>query len=326
MGRELSFDPFPFISNPHHQTILAAFFNFLSEPESKEWSIRLSDGDRLSVQISTPPNWKSTDPTIVVVHGLCGSHRSPQVVRTLNRLYPRGYRVVRFNMRGCGSGKGFAKNCYHCGKSDDLFEVVWRLHQESPDSPILLCGFSLGGNVVIKMAGELGNLGNRYLSGVIAVNPPVDLYSSVQMLGMPSNSLYEKYFYKLLRADVHFRQSQFRDLPQVNLPKELKIYEFDQTYTAPINGFKSAIDYYQKCSSIHVVEDIAVPTRILLSEDDPIISSTSLDSLNLPNHIHLYKTKQGGHLGYIGHPSSPGGFYWLDSILETWVTEIIEAP
>jgi uncharacterized protein len=158
------------------------------------------------------------------------------------------------------------------------------------------------------------------LKGAIAICPPTDLYSSVQLVGEPQNSIYERYFYKILKADVLFRQSMFKDLPQVRLPSDLKLYEFDQTYTAPINGFKSALDYYQKCSSIHVIEDISVPTNILLSEDDPIISPKSLDSLLLPSHINIYKTKQGGHLGYLGHPGSERGVNWLDSLIGDWAT------
>lgn len=321
MSQELPFEPFPFITDPHHQTIFSSVLNFLFEPPSDTKKIPLPDGDCLAVEVTTPRGWKPTDPTVLLVHGLCGSHRSPNLVRMVKRLEPVGVRSVRFNMRGCGSGKGLARQIYHSGRSEDLFEVLKVLKKEHPDSPVILIGFSLGGNIVLKLAGELNRLASRYLQKMIAVSPPVDLYSSIQMLGEPVNSVYERYFYKLLRADVHYRHRKFKELPPVRLPKKLKLYEFDQLYTAPACGFDNAMDYYNKCSSAHVVEDIAIPCKILLAQDDPIITSTSLDIYNLPSNITVFKTKKGGHMGYLGHPTGEKGFHWLDSLLVDWITK-----
>lgn len=321
MSKELPFEPFPFFTDPHKQTIINSFCNFLWEPSSQEKLVVLPDADRISLQISTPSNWKPTDLTVFLVHGLCGSHESPNLVRMVKKLEPLGIRCVRYNMRNCGSGRGFAKNIYHSGRSEDIFECLKVLRKENPDSSIVLIGFSLGGNLVLKLAGELANLGPYFLRGVIAVSPPVDLYSSVQMLGDPANAMYERYFYKLLRADVHYIHRKFKDLPPIKLPRNLKLYEFDQLYTAPTCGFKNADDYYSKCSSAHVVPDIEVPTRILLAEDDPIISPRSLDHCRFPSSVDLFKTKKGGHMGYLGAPGTDKGFYWLDSLLADWIQE-----
>jgi hypothetical protein len=319
MSQEIPFEPFSFFNDPHHQTIISSMFSFLSEPVSQRKIIRLPDGDALAVEVSTPEGWKETDPTVLLVHGLCGSHRSPNLIRMVNRLEPKGVRCVRYNMRGCGSGRGLAKKLYHSGRSEDIFAVLKSLKTQHPASPVTLIGFSLGGNLVLKLAGELHNLGKQYLEKVIAVSPPVDLYSSVQMLGDPANGLYERYFYKLLRADVHDRQHLFKDLPRIRLPRSLKLYEFDQLYTAPAAGFSKVMDYYDRCSASAVVEHIAIPCRILLSEDDPIISARSLDRFNLPPNVEVFKTKKGGHMGYIASPSDEKGFYWLDSLLVDWV-------
>jgi predicted alpha/beta-fold hydrolase len=320
MSQEIPFEPFLFQS-PHHQTILSSFLNFIFEPISKTVLVPLPDGDRLAMEITEPEGWKPTDLSVVLVHGLCGSHQSPNPARMAKRLSAQGIRAIRFNMRGCGSGRGLAKHIYHSGRSEDLFEALKLVKFEHPDSPIVLIGFSLGGNIVLKLVGELNALGHRYLKGVIAVSPPVDLYSSVQMIGQPENAFYERYFYKLLRADVYYRHKKFKDLPPCDLPKNLKLYEFDQIYTAPNCGFNNAIDYYNKCSAAHVVEDIAIPCKILLSEDDPIISAKSLDMYNFAKNIEVFKTKKGGHMGYLSSPRSEKGFYWLDSLLEDWVKE-----
>ncbi len=322
MSQELPFDPYPFFDNPHRQTIISSLFNFLFEPASDQKIVPLPDGDKISLQVTTPRDWKPDQLTAFFVHGLCGSHKSPNLVRMTKRLEPIGIRTVRYNMRGCGSGKGLAKKIYHSGRSEDIFECLKALKKEHPDSPIILIGFSLGGNIVLKLAGELGTLGHSFLDGVIAVSPPVELHSSIQMLGEPPNAIYEKYFYRLLRADVHYRHRKFKDLKPIRLPRNLKLYEFDQIYTAPECGFTNAIDYYNKCSSSHVVEDIAIPCKILLAEDDPIISHHSLDHYNLPSNITIYKTKKGGHMGYLGtSETNKKGIYWLDSVLVDWILE-----
>lgn len=321
MSQELPFDPFPFLNDPHQQTIVGSFFRVLFEPISNRKIVRLVDGDKISLEITTPREWKPTDPTVVIVHGLCGSHRSPNLLRMVKRLEPLGIKTVRFNMRGCGSGRGLAKQIYHCGRSDDLFEAIKTIKDECPESPIVLLGFSLGGNIVLKLAGELNSLGGGFLKKVIAISPPIDLFSSILMIGEPANAIYENYFYRLLRRDVLYLHKTFKDLPRVNLPRNLKIYEFDQIYTAPRCGFSSAYDYYNKCSSVHLINDIAIPCRILLAEDDPIISPTAIDSCFLPSNVEVFKTKKGGHIGYVGNPRHEKGVHWLDSLLVDWILE-----
>jgi len=323
MSQELPFDPLPFFEDPHRQTIISSFFNFLFEPASDTKIIPLPDGDKLAIEVTTPRDWQATDPTVLLVHGLCGSHKSPNLVRMAKRLEPLGIRTARFNMRGCGSGKGLAKHIYHSGRSEDVFEAIKALKTDHPQSPVVLIGFSLGANIVLKLAGELGSLAHPFLIGVVAISPPVDLYSSIKMLGEPRNAIYERYFYRLLRNDVYYRHKRFKDLKPVELPRDLKIYEFDQIYTAPHCGFHDAQDYYSKCSSAQFVGDIGIPCKILLSEDDPIISSSSLDSLDLPSNVEVFKTKRGGHMGYLGKRAGKKGFYWLDSLLVDWIEEFI---
>ena len=309
----------PFIGGPHHQTIIGSVFNLALDPKSVQKIVQLSDGDKLVLEITTPKGWKETDLTVLMVHGLCGSHQSPYLVRMVKRLEPLGIRVVRLNMRGAGSGKGLARKHYHCGRSDDVFEVLKVLNKEYPESPTVLVGFSLGGNISLKLAGELGKLADRYLKGVIAVCPPVDLLSSVKLFGNKENEKYENYFYKLMRDEVHFRHKHFRDLPRVRLPRKLKIYEFDQIYVAPNAGFSDVLDYYAKCSAVNIAEEIVIPTKVLFSMDDPIVSEAGLDGCKLHPNVKVYKTRKGGHMGYLSSPMSDTGIYWLDSVLEEWI-------
>jgi predicted alpha/beta-fold hydrolase len=317
--KELPFDPCPFFSHPHQQTCFSTLKYWISHPSSERGVISLSDGDKIVIESNTPKNWKNTDPTVLCLHGLCGSHLSSYLIRLVNRLDPLGIKTVRLNMRGCGSGKGLAKQIYHSGRSDDVLEVVQFLKREFPESPLIVIGFSLGGNIVLKMAGELSSSAQKLIDQVIAVSPPVDLLSSTILIRNAANGLYEKYFYRRLRKDVLELHDLFKDLPPVHLPKNLSLYEFDRVYTVPRIGFSSIEEYYQKASSMYLVDQIEVPCKILFSEDDPIVSHKSLDEHDLPSNVEVYKTKKGGHMGYLGNPSSSRGFYWLDSILEDWI-------
>lgn len=324
MSRELPFEPFPFFEDPHHQTIISSFLHIQFEPTSEQVLIPLPDGDKLSLEVTTPKEWQPTDLTVIMVHGLCGSHRSPYLVRLAKRLELEGIRSVRLNLRGCGSGKGLAKQMYHSGRSEDVFAAIKKLKADSMESPMALIGFSLGGNISLKLVGELHSLAKEFLIAVFAISPPVDLHSSVAMLGHPDNALYEDYFIGLMRADVHYRHRKFKDLPRVKLPRKLKIYEFDQLYTAPYYGFRDAHDYYDKCSAIHFIPDISIPCKILLAQDDPIVSGSSLDHLTLPSHISVFKTKHGGHMGYLANPVEGQELHWLDSVLIDWIRELSE--
>lgn len=319
MAKELPFDPLPLFGSPHVQTFLSTSTWWIQKQSSETQLILLPDGDKLAMELVTPENWKGSDVTVLCVHGLCGSHESSYLLRLVNHLTPLGVKTARFNMRGCGSGKGLAKDIYHSGRSEDVFEAIKVLKEEFPESPIVLVGFSLGGNVVLKLAGELGSLGEPFLDQVIAVGPPVDLMASIHLAKDAGNGAYERYFYRLLRDEVHERHRQFKELPPIHLPKDLSLFEFDQLYTAPSIGYSDVLEYYANCSAIHYIEEISIPCRILFSEDDPIVSHKMLDSLDLPAHIEVYKTKKGGHIGFLGNPTSERGLLWLNSVLGEWI-------
>lgn len=321
MHRELPFDPFPFISGSHPQTIIGSFLNWHSEPSSITRLIPLSDGDKIAIEVTTPHDWKPTNRTVIMVHGLCGSHRSGYLVRMTKRLTAKGMRCVRFNMRGCGTGRGHAKQIFHSGRSEDLLQVMEALKKEEPESPIIIMGFSLGANIVLKLAGELNEKAIGVIEQFIAVSPPADLFLCVKYLNTRKNRFYEKYFVRLLKMNVRMRHELFPDLPKIDLPKDLTIYEFDELYTAPQSGFKNAMEYYEKCSSKNLIPHIKVPCRILFSEDDPLICSTTLDDLNLPDNVHLYKSKRGGHMGFLATPGKGRDFHWMDQQLEAWILD-----
>lgn len=316
--KENDFVPIPFFSGQHGQTILASLVRFDPWLRSECHVFSLPDEDQLAMEVSTPPGWQETDPTVLMVHGLCGSHKSSNVVRIAKKIYDGGSRAIRLNLRGCGSGKGLARKLYHCGCSEDVLHAIEEVKRLSPNSPLYLIGFSLGANLVLKLLGELGDKAKDLIEYAIAISPPADLRRTVQMIQQESNQIYERYFIRLLLNDIDYRKKRFPDLPQVNLHPWLTVFEFDEYYIAPTMGFASAFEYYDKCSGKHFVPNIKIPLDILFARDDPIIDADCIDDVEIPENVKIHKTCAGGHLGFIGHPKE--GFRWMDRLVMDWLS------
>ncbi|MCF7806177.1 MAG: alpha/beta fold hydrolase [Simkaniaceae bacterium] len=325
MHKKESFDPLPLFGNYLSQTIFGSLFNVSMFMNSKTEYVRLPDGDLTTIEVTTPKGWKETDPTVVLVHGLCGSHRSPYLIRMTRKMQKLGIRSARVNLRNCGSGRGLSKHFYHCGSSDDVGYAIKHLKAKSPKSPTLLIGFSLGGNLVLKLAGELSNEAIGLVDQVYAVSPPIKLVSSMRLLSHPNNKIFERYFLRLLVSDVYYLQSCFPDVEKITFPNNLTILDFDELYIAPRIGYLSAFEYYRACSAINVITDIAIPCKILFAEDDPIIDSHDIDEIKLPDHVEVYKTDRGGHLGFLGSPTKSYGFRWMDGLILSWIKNYLKA-
>lgn len=316
------FRPLPLLGNAHAQTIVAMFWPSGREDfPSSHQLVELSDGDKLVVVISTPPAWRPNQRTVVLVHGLCGCHGSPYMVRMASKLVRLGLRAVRVNLRGCGSGVGLARQPYHSGRSEDVRAVLNWLARLAPESPVTLVGFSLGGNIVIKMAGEDGDHPAGRLDRLIGVSAPIDLNACSRLIEQPGNRVYDWYFVRRLLADVRERQRFFPDLPPLQLPPRLTLRMFDDLYTAPRSGFRDAMDYYTQSSSAPLIERIAVRTLLLSSRDDPFIAATSFENVPSRPHIEVRLIDNGGHLGFVGFTGKPMNFRWMDQTLLDWIAQ-----
>lgn len=321
MSQELPFYPIPFIKGTFPQTILGSLPLINREPISHTKFVLLPDKDYIALEVTTPKNWKKDGLSVVLVHGLCGSHRSAGLVRMAKKLEERNVRSIRVNLRGCGSGKGKARKMYHSGQSEDIYEAIKAIYAETPETQIILIGFSLGGNIVLKLTAELSIANLPLLKKTIAINPPVDLMSSVNLLADPKNAIYEKYFIRLLKQDIEYRYKKFPDLEKIDFPKKLHFYEYDSLYTVPQYGFKDSLDFYRRSSSKFLISAITTDTKILFSEDDPIIKLQDFQNFLMPDNVHLFRTKRGGHLGYLAMPGKSRGIYWMDNILLDWIFE-----
>jgi predicted alpha/beta-fold hydrolase len=319
---EFVFRPLPFLRNPHVQTVLGALVPGLDCPFPDRRSLlRLPDGDALVLHNNTPLGWKAGDPLALLVHGLSGSHASPHIRRLAALLLARRVRVVRMDLRGAGAGLALARNVYHAGRSDDVRAALEEVHRWSPSSPLLLLGLSLGGALVLRMAGETGDRPPAGLTRLVAVSPPIDLPRCCVLMAQPRNRIYEDGFCRDLLFEARQRQRLFPDLPPLNFPRRrLTIRLFDDLYTAPRGGFADASDYYHRASCAPLIPNVALPTLILTARDDPFIAVEPFEELKAPSHVLVRIVEHGGHLGFLGWDGG-GGFRWAERRIVDWLLQ-----
>ena len=314
------FRPLPFLGNPHVQTLLGNWPEAGAQPlAARERQVLLPDGDRLVAHDSTPDRWRPGGRIALLVHGLGGSHRSGYLRRLAGRLLARGLRVVRLDLRGVGRGEALARRTYHGGCSEDVRAAAAEVRSWSPASPLVLVGFSLGGNIVLKLAGEAGARPVPGLERVAAVSPPIDLEGSAARLSLPRNRFYERFFLRNLLEQVRRQQRHFPDLPRARFPRKLTMRLFDDLYTAPRSGFRDALDYYRRAAALPLVPRIAVPALILTARDDPFVTAEPFETLPVAAQVEVHVLRRGGHLGFLGWDGLRG-VRWAEQRVFDWVT------
>lgn len=314
------FQPHPWFPGPHAQTLAGVYWpsGWLRLP-SRSWQVPMPDGDAILVEDSIPSGWNPGDPAAVLLHGLGGCSRASYVVRFGMRLYERGVRVVRMNLRSAGQGFGLARKTYHAGSTDDVRGVIETLAAGAMASPIALVGFSIGANLALKLASEAAGDPVRSLDCVLAANPPVDLSLCSQAILKPENHRYHRNFLSSLVRQVEKLHQHFPDLGPTGLAGVKTLWEFDNLYVAPRNGFRDAEDYYAQSSAGPMLGRVALPGVIVHALDDPFIPAESFDNLEVSSTLEMELVPFGGHLGYVSRRIDGGGSRWLDSRLITWL-------
>ncbi len=316
------FKPLPFLGNAHVQTVLGAFFgNEAPRQPLQTTVVPLSDGDGIAAHMASPPAWASGAPQAVLVHGLGGCHASPYVVRVMNRLLGRGWRVVAVDMRGAGAGVAHASRIYNAACSDDIAAVVRHFQALAPDSPTCLVGFSLGGNIVLKLAAEAVTTGMA-LAAVVAIAPPVDLERCSRLI--EKLPFYNRFFVRHLTDQVRKHEETHAHVPRTPFPRGLTLLEFDDLYTAPRGGYAGALDYYRRASSLPLIDAIQAPTLVLSARDDPFVCAQPLEKLAPRKNIETHIAAQGGHLGFLGFDGA-GGVRWAERHVVEWLCERVSS-
>ncbi len=288
---------------------------------SRTYLVRLADGDNLVMYDSIPAAWTNGGWSAVVLHGLGGSHQSGTVRRMTAALLSRGFRVARVNLRGAGTGLPLARRLYHGGCSDDVRAAVASFARLAPQASILLIGFSLGGNIALKLAGEAALDPLPGLAGVAAVSAPLDMPRCCDMLALPGNRFYDRWYTGKLVQQVRRHRRLFRELPPLNFPRGLTLRQFDDTFTAPTWGFADALDYYRKASALPWVPQIRVPAYLLTARDDPFIAVGSFEDLPAKGGQEVHIVERGGHLGFLGDDGA-GGIRWAERQVLEWAVRL----
>ena len=259
--------------------------------------------------------------TVVLVHGLEGSSHSQYIIGNANKLSAAGCNVVRMNMRNCGSTDALSPTLYHSGMSGDVKAVLsWLV--ERGCTRVVLAGYSMRGNLVLKAAGELAECAPAALAGAVAVSPPMDLGASADALHHWANRIYERRFLRGLMKRYRRKAKLFPAVFHTGHTERVhSIRDFDEHIMTPYCGFAGASDYYARSGASRVLDTIAVPTLILHACDDPFIRLTPSTRVKLQNNanITLLEPAHGGHCAFLENPCEGYDGYWAEAQLLQFV-------
>jgi len=267
-----------------------------------------------------PRPWEHA--TLVALHGLNGSSDAHYMRGLAAKAFARGMNVVRLNQRNCGDTEHLAEGLFHSGLTADAAHVVHELSTVDGLPAIAVAGYSLGGNLALKLAGEYGRHAPAALVGVAAVSPIIEISECTRALERPSNAIYQWNFVRDLKRRMRRKDTVRRgafDLTKLSSIKTVR--QFDETYTAPYFGFRDAEDYYHRASAMRVVDRIHVPALVITAEDDPFVPSQPFRDprVSANPHIDLRVLPHGGHCGFVGVRSVGDDGYWAENQIVDFV-------
>ncbi|WP_432736974.1 YheT family hydrolase [Maridesulfovibrio sp. FT414] len=259
------------------------------------------DGDFLDI------DWHlaSSSRLAVIAHGLEGNSRRPYVLGMARALVLAGWDCITYNFRGCSHEMNRTPSMYHSGLTDDLHTVLQYGLDHGIYDDAALIGFSMGGNQVMKYLGENPARVPAKVKRAIGISVPCDLASSAEKLCRKSNFIYNHYFLRSMKNKIRLKNKQYPELyPIEKLPSVRNLIDFDNAYTAPVNGFADAQDYYRKSSCKQFLKNITVPSLILNAQDDPFLSEACypVDEATASQALSLQIPAYGGHVGFADIP------------------------
>ncbi len=257
---------------------------------------------------------------VILVHGLEGSSDSHYMRSLAQALLEAGFQCHRFNQRGCGGTEFLSNTLYHAGLTSDLFAFLTELDRQRR-TPVFLVGFSLGGNTVLKLAGEMGDDGYRLIAGVCAVSTPLELAACTRRLQEPQNWLYERMFVRSMKRRLRLRHKVMPErFPIDGLGRVRTVFDFDDRITAPAFAFRGAEHYYDTQSCARFLDAIGVPALLIQAQDDPMIPFEVYDhpAFRRNRNLRLLSVEHGGHVGFVsrGRPR-----FWADHRIVEWILD-----
>ena len=251
-------------------------------------------------------------PTVLLLHGLEGSSQAHYIEGMADKAWARGFNVVRLNQRNCGGTEHLSRGLYHSGLTADPRFVLTELREHDGLRVFGVAGYSLGGNLAMKLAGELGASDLPEVRAFCAVSPVLELEACVRAIERRENRAYEWNFCRNLQGRMRRKARVFPDMFDLQgLWKIWSIRAFDERYTAPHHGFAGASDYYHRASAMRVVDRIARPALVLTAADDPFVPATifAAPSLRDNQHVTIVVSPHGGHCAFVEPPNGYDGYY-----------------
>jgi predicted alpha/beta-fold hydrolase len=308
----------PLIRHSHIATIAGNFWR--REIDTARFpAVRVEyriDPKTVVVAIEHQPDTSKCLGHLVLLHGLEGSSEAGYVVSLAQEALTRGYAVHRLNMRSCGGNEHLSQTMYHSGLTSDTKFVLQEIRKRKR-GPLFLVGFSLGGNVALKLAGEMGQ--SDLLDGVCAASTPINLASAVHAIDRPANRIYARRFLGRLKNRIRSKSltdPQFYSVDGIEAISS--IWEFDDRYTAPLFGFGTAANYYATQSADQYLHAIRIPTLVIAAKDDPLVpfEMYRLPVFDTNPALTLIAPEFGGHLGFLSRRRPR---FWLDQVIMRWV-------
>src|ERR1700692_95722 len=322
--RMKTFEPHPLLRNPHAQTLGSSFLprRFPRLPRSLSRDFEPEPGTRIRGEC----HWQAAPrerPTLVLVHGLEGSSESGYMRGLAELAIVAGWNAIRLNQRNCGGTESHTPTLYNSGLSGDYRAVLAELIERDSLPEIFFAGYSMGGNLVLKMAGEFAGEAPRQLRAVAGVCPSLGLGVCADAVGLPQNFIYQEHFVRNLKKRMRRKAKLFPgqfDLGPMAPVRTLR--EFDDKITAKYCGFRDATDYYTRSSALRVTAEIQVPTLIVISQDDPFVPFASFSDPALASnaHIRVIAPERGGHCAFISRHKGDARFWAEACLMEFFAT------
>jgi uncharacterized protein len=311
-----SFIPRPGLSNGHLMTIWAwarrRRFPRLPPPADRYFDVE--PGTRVLSHGYWQPD-RARHPLLIALHGLEGSSSAHYMQGIADKAFARGFNVILLNQRNCGGTEALCDGLYHSGLTADAAHVIEEVTSQDGIARVVVAGYSLGGNLALKLAGDYGAAPPPQLRAVCAVSPVIELGRCVEALERRSNLLYQLNFVRGLRARMRRKNLTHPGrFAMDRLSGVWTVRQFDEAYTAPFFGFANATDYYHRASALRVVAKISLPALIITAEDDPFVPTDPFrdPAITANPNITLIVTKHGGHCAFVGSASATSDGYWAE--------------
>jgi predicted alpha/beta-fold hydrolase len=254
-------------------------------------------------------------PTLIALHGLESSSEAHYVRGLADKAFAAGFNAVRLNQRNCGATEHLSDSLYHSGLTNDPLAVMRELASVDGLKSFAVAGYSLGGNLTLKLAGDFGANPPKELRAVCAVSPTMDLAVCVDALEEKQNTIYQWHFVRNLKRRMRRKSAAWPGRWKLDALEQIRsIREFDDAYTAPHHGFADAGDYYQRASAMRVIDKISIPTLIITAADDPFVPPGPFrePAVARNRNITLKLTEYGGHCGFVEEASPGYDGYWAE--------------